>query len=254
MWISNTATVAIMIPLVLGILRHIDFSENTSTYLFFLLGTAYAGSIGGMGTLIGSPPNAIAAAEIGYSFSQWLQFGIPMVILTLPLMIGILFLLLRPNLKTQLDQVDVHFRFNRNSILVLAIFLFTVSCWIFSKQIGQLFSIEGSVDALIAVNAIILLSVLHLVTWQEVDDSTDWGVLILFGGGITLSAIMQTTGASQFLAESITSLANSISIYLFLAIIIAFVVFLTETHQQYRQRGFDSAHLRDCSKRLRSRF
>ena len=228
MWISNTATVAIMIPLVLGILREMDFSEHKTTYLFFLLGTAYAGSIGGTGTLIGSPPNAIAASEIGYSFSQWLQFGIPMVILTLPLMVTVLFLMLRPNVYAPLKTVEVNFRFSRNSILVLIIFGFTVMCWMFSKQIGQQLEIEGSVDALIAINAIILLSVLHLVTWQEVDDSTDWGVLILFGGGITLSAIMQATGASAFLAGSITDLADAIPLFLFLAVVIAFVVFLTE--------------------------
>jgi sodium-dependent dicarboxylate transporter 2/3/5 len=228
MWISNTATVAIMIPLVLGILRHIDFSEHKPTYLFFLLGTAYAGSIGGMGTLIGSPPNAIAATQIGYSFSQWLEFGIPMVALTLPIMIIVLFVILRPNTKLPLEIIDVSFRLDRKNVLVLGIFAFTVVCWMFSKKIGVFLGIQGSVDALIAINAIILLSVVHLVTWQEIDDSTDWGVLILFGGGITLSAIMQTTGASEFLADSMTGLADTISIYVFLVLVIAFVVFLTE--------------------------
>lgn len=228
MWISNTATVAIMIPLVIGILRHLEFSQHRSTYLFFLLGTAYAGSIGGMGTLIGSPPNAIAASEIGYSFSQWLKLGIPMVLLALPVMVIVLFAILRPNTTLPLETIAQTFRFNRHSTAVLAIFTFTVLCWMFSKPIGQHLDIDGGIDALIAINAIILLSVFHLVTWQEVDDSTDWGILILFGGGITLSAIMQTTGASAYLAGSIMDLADSIPIYLFLAAVVAFVVFLTE--------------------------
>ena len=228
MWISNTATVAIMIPLVIGILRHLEFTQHRSTYLFFLLGTAYAGSIGGMGTLIGSPPNAIAASEIGYSFSQWLKLGIPMVLLALPVMVTVLLAILRPNTTLPLETIGQTFRFNRHSAAVLAIFIFTVLCWMLSKPIGQHLDLDGGIDALIAINAIILLSVFHLVTWQEVDDSTDWGILILFGGGITLSAIMQTTGASAYLAGSIMDLADSIPIYLFLATVVAFVVFLTE--------------------------
>jgi len=77
MWISNTATAAMMMPLVLGILSKVDGKNRHSTYVFVLLGIAYSASIGGMATIVGSPPNAIAAAEGGLSFFDWMKFGFP---------------------------------------------------------------------------------------------------------------------------------------------------------------------------------
>lgn len=71
-----------MLPLALGILQQLDFKEHKSTYLFMLLGIAYSANIGGIGTLVGSPPNAIAAAQVG--FSDWLEFGLSTVAFMLP--------------------------------------------------------------------------------------------------------------------------------------------------------------------------
>ncbi len=66
MWISNTATAAMMLPLALGLLSHLDVSKDRKTFVFILLGIAYSASIGGLGTMVGSPPNAIAAKALGY--------------------------------------------------------------------------------------------------------------------------------------------------------------------------------------------
>ena len=94
MWISNTATAAMMLPLALGLLREQDGPPERA---FVLLGVAYSASIGGIGTLVGSPPNAIAAAQAGIGFAEWLRIGVPLVMLLLPLMAGVLFLVLRPH-------------------------------------------------------------------------------------------------------------------------------------------------------------
>lgn len=77
MWISNTATTAMMLPLVLGVMNKVDQREDRNTYVFVLLGIAYCASIGGIATLVGSPPNAIAAAEVGLSFTEWMALGLP---------------------------------------------------------------------------------------------------------------------------------------------------------------------------------
>ena len=95
MCVSNTATTAMMIPLALGIISQFrtEGAAPKNTY-FLLLGVAYAASIGGLGTLVGSPPNGIAAKALGVSFSEWLKFGIPAVIILLPAMVATLHFML----------------------------------------------------------------------------------------------------------------------------------------------------------------
>ena len=74
---SNTATAAMMIPLSMTILSQLDRNEDHNTYVFVLLGIAYSATIGGMGTLVGSPPNAIAASQLHLGFADWLMYGTP---------------------------------------------------------------------------------------------------------------------------------------------------------------------------------
>ncbi|MEN8743850.1 MAG: SLC13 family permease, partial [Lentimonas sp.] len=88
MWISNTATAALLLPVALGILKHIETNcgeeQKKKCSLYLLLGIAYSASIGGIGTLIGTPPNAIAAANLNISFTEWLAIGLPAVAILLP--------------------------------------------------------------------------------------------------------------------------------------------------------------------------
>jgi sodium-dependent dicarboxylate transporter 2/3/5 len=228
MFISNTATIAMMMPLVLGLLTKLNYKEHKSTYLYFLLGTAYSGSIGGMGTLVGSPPNAIAASAINIGFTEWIIFGVPMVLISLPVMVAVLYLILRPKIHDRIQIPEVEFVMTPSSWKVAVIFLSTVLCWVFSRPISNVLGVESNFDALVAISAIIALSTLKVVTWKELANSTDWGVLILFGGGITLSSILKVTGTSLYLAEGVRYLVQDAPLLLFMLITIAFVVFLTE--------------------------
>ena len=92
MWMSNTATAAMMLPLAMGILSKLDKEKEHNTYVFVLLGIAYSASIGGMGTLVGSPPNAIVASNLHLTFSDWLWYGLPIMLILMPLMVGTLFM------------------------------------------------------------------------------------------------------------------------------------------------------------------
>ena len=96
MWISNTSTTAMMMPLALGILATLRENADESVYTFTLLGIAYAASVGGIGTLVGSPPNGIAAGILNLSFADWLKFGIPVFLILFPLLFLILYLIFRP--------------------------------------------------------------------------------------------------------------------------------------------------------------
>jgi len=236
MWISNTATAAMMLPVALGLIRTTEDDSNQKinqpvsarTYAFVLLGLAYSASIGGIATIIGSPPNAIAAAETGMTFLEWMSFGLPLTFVLLPVTLGTLYLLLKPDLKGRVDIMQSKIDWNRKKITTLSIFLLTVILWILSAPLASLLGVKGDMDAMIAIFAILLLVMSKSVTWGQIESQGNWGVLLLFGGGITLSEIMKKSQASQFLADSIITVTQGIPTIFILLLIIAFVVMLTE--------------------------
>lgn len=228
MWISNTATTAMMLPLALGILGQLDFKQHRKTYLFVLLGVAYSANIGGIGTLVGSPPNAIAAAQAGLSFADWLVYGMTTVAIMLPTMLIALYLFFRPELSVVCEIKNDNSRLGFSGKLTLFIFLATVVCWIFSKPISSALGGVAKFDSVVALSAVVLLAGLGLVDWKRIEKTTDWGVLILFGGGLTLSAILKATGTSVFLANAITDIFGNLHISLFILAVIFFVIMLTE--------------------------
>ncbi|MCB5358909.1 Anion transporter [Vibrio lentus] len=228
MWISNTATTAMMLPLVLGIMNKVDQSEDRNTYVFVLLGIAYCASIGGIATVVGSPPNAIAAAEVGLSFTEWMALGLPITMILLPVAMIILYVMTKPKLdhKFELDHAPVEWTNSKK--ITLSIFLLTVTLWIFGKPINAMIGGFSKFDSLVAIGAIVLLGASRAVEWKDVEKTTDWGVLILFGGGICLSNILKATGTSVFLAHSLSGFLETAGVLLTILAVVAFVVFLTE--------------------------
>ncbi|WP_407505631.1 SLC13 family permease [Vibrio parahaemolyticus] len=228
MWISNTATAAMMLPLVLGVMTKLDAKKNHNTFLFVLLGIAYSASIGGIATLVGSPPNAIAAAEVGLNFTEWMKLGLPISLILMPIAILVLYIMTKPDLshKFELDHKPVEW--TNGKMVTLAIFLLTVTLWIFSKPINTMLGGFAKFDTLVAIGAILLLGASRAVEWKDIEKTTDWGVLILFGGGICLSNVLKATGTSVFLAHSLTGFLEQAGVLLTILSVVAFVVFLTE--------------------------
>ncbi len=226
MWMSNTATTAMMLPLALGILSR--FPSETRNAHFLLLGLAYSASIGGLGTIVGSPPNGIAAKELGISFAEWMKFGIPAVLLLLPAMILTLHLLLKPsNGEIHAVPEAEPFAFTPQRKVTLGIFAITALAWIFSAQLGKLLGISDT-DTWIALAAVVLLSASRVVGWKEIQEGTDWGVLLLFGGGLALSAILGSSGASLFMARLLGGAMGAWPLWAIIVAVVAFVIFLTE--------------------------
>lgn len=228
MWISNTATTAMMLPLVLGVLNKVNAKTGHNTYVFVLLGIAYCASIGGIATIVGSPPNAIAAAEVGLNFTQWMAFGVPITLILLPITVGLLYLLLKPNLNEVFQLNHEPISWDKGKVVTLMIFSLTVFLWIFSKPINGLLGGFASFDTLVALLAIILVGFARVVQWKDIEKTTDWGVLLLFGGGICLSNILKVTGTSAFLAHSLSATLSHAGIFLTILTVAIFVVFLTE--------------------------
>ncbi|SJN55224.1 Sodium-dependent dicarboxylate transporter SdcS [Vibrio ruber DSM 16370] len=228
MWISNTATTAMMLPLVLGILSKVDADKGHKTYVFVLLGIAYSASIGGIATVVGSPPNAIAAAQVGLTFTDWMKFGLPTTVVMLPVMIGILYLLLKPDLSGHFELNHEPVDWDKGKVVTLGIFALVVFFWVFSKPINAMLGGFKSFDTIIALSAIILVSFARVVHWKEIEKTADWGVLLLFGGGICLSNVLKQTGTSVFIAHELSSLISNLGLLWIVVIIATFVVFLTE--------------------------
>jgi sodium-dependent dicarboxylate transporter 2/3/5 len=229
MWVSNTATTAMMLPLAIGILRHVPACEGPSrNAVFLMLGIAYAASVGGIGTLVGSPPNGIAAAKLGIGFVDWLKFGVPAVLILMPLLVVVLKWMCRPE-KLRLPELEeMDFKFDRQRVLALTIFLLTAICWILSEPLAKRLGVKSSFETLVALLAVLALVATGVVRWKEIDKGTDWGVLILFGGGITLSVIIGQTGASLFMARVFSGWVGDWPVPLLIGAVIFFTIFLTE--------------------------
>jgi sodium-dependent dicarboxylate transporter 2/3/5 len=235
MWISNTATAAMVLPLALGLLgggrgdaAATPDGTGAREQAFVLLALAYSASIGGMATLVGSPPNAIAAAHAGIGFAQWLSFGLPAAALLWPLMLAVLWLVLRPKLGGRVDVPADPVAWTRGRVATVAIFGLTVAGWVGGAALARALGIAADIDSLVALVAVAAPVASGSLSWGELEARTHWGVLLLFGGGLALSAVMQDSGASRFLAEQALAAVQGAPRVLVLIAFVAFVVFLTE--------------------------
>jgi len=224
MWVSNTATAAMFLPI--GMSR-ID-KKYPRARTFVILGIAFAASIGGIGTLIGSPPNLIAAAALDIDFATWFKFGFPVALILFPLLLFTLKVVIRPEKDFHLSEMDKkNHTWGRNQTWAAAFFFFIVVLWIGSKPIGDLMHIDNF-DAVVGVLAAALAPVFGLTTWNKLQGSINWGILLLFGGGLCLSAILSETGTSAMIANSILRNIQEGQGLLLILLATIFILALTE--------------------------
>ena len=146
----------------------------------------------------------------------------------LPILLGAMYLVIKPNLNRQVTIAqDEVIEWNKPRIVTIIVFVLTALSWIFSKKIGAALDISDT-DAVIALSAAAAVVSLGLVSWKQVSDNTDWGVLMLFGGGIALSTVLKVSGASLVLGETVASALSAAPLILVMIAISAFIIFLTE--------------------------
>ena len=228
MWISNTATAAMMLPLALGLLAPLPVEQFRRTWMYVLLGVAFSANIGGIGTLVGSPPNAIAASNVGLSFAGWLAWGLPLVIVLMPLMEYALRWALKPQFDIMVTPPPPPGAWTGAQKQMLAVFGLTVVLWIFGAPLGDALGLARGYDAAVAILALVLLHGLKLASWRDVEHSTEWGVLLLFGGGLTLSKALADSGAAAWLAAQLGGPFASMPVLLCVALMVLFALILTE--------------------------
>jgi sodium-dependent dicarboxylate transporter 2/3/5 len=252
MWISNTATAVMMLPIAMSIVAQLQDNPNTekNENLIFgkalMLSIAYSASIGGMATLIGTPPNLVFAGYveetygIEITFLQWLKFGVPIAI---PLLVIAWLYLTKfafkfkqkefPGGKEEINRLLVLIGpMKREEKLVSSIFVLTAFCWITRSFILQEF-FPFIDDTIIAMTAGVLLFVVpasdfkkRLITWEDAV-KLPWGIILLFGGGMALAAGFQITGLASWLGAQM-SIFQGLSVLVLVFVIITLVNFFTE--------------------------
>ncbi|MDG5470731.1 SLC13 family permease [Jeotgalibacillus sp. ET6] len=260
MWVSNTAAVMMMVPIATAITYQVsqslknsdrDYSgeeEKFSKALLFAVG--YAGTIGGLGTLIGTPPNLLLAGivselyDIQISFAMWLLFAAPVVIILLFCSWLYLTRVAHPIKLKQLPGGKELIQSEKKKLghtsyeekMVAAVFVFAAFMWItrsFLWENENFFVIPGINDTMIAITAGILLFLIpaksgsgKLLDWSVAKD-IPWGILLLFGGGLAIAAGFRETGLASWIGEQLTVL-EGVSFILMIVITAALVLFLTE--------------------------
>lgn len=296
MWVSNTATAVMMLPVGLSVLhlvskltgkdnelKQIDVNQmdevarqgtqggfasavihkgkdvvsqikdKTAAYtsnfgIALMLGIAYAASIGSLGTIIGTPPNALLVAHmknefgIEIGFGEWMLMGVPLSIIMLIVCWALLvYVLFKPEISEIPGGKEViHQEYkklgamSRAEWLVGGVFVLAALCWIFLGFIFKHYGIKvASLDSVIAMSVAVLLFIIpansnheRLIDWDTAK-KLPWDILILFGGGLALSAQFSKTGLSLWIGHQVSAL-GFMPIILIILIVTALVIFLTE--------------------------
>jgi len=252
MWISNTATSVMMLPIGMAIVAQLQDNPDTieDENLIFgkalMLAIAYSASIGGMSTLIGTPPNLVLAGVVeetfGYeiSFAQWFKFGFPISMILLFLcwqyLTRFAFKFKQksfPGGRTEITkQLTALGKISYEEKLIATVFAATAIAWITRSYLLKpiIPAIDDTIIAMISAMIIFLLPTKkgdrRLLTWQEAT-KLPWGILILFGGGMALAAGFKNSGLALWIGSQMT-LLEGVAILLLVLCLIAAVNFLTE--------------------------
>jgi len=250
MWISNTATSVMMLPIGMAVVKQFkDASQNetlgSNLGKGLMLAIAYSASIGGLATLIGTPPNLVLAGILeeiyGYDlkFVDWIKFGLPISIILL--FISWKYLTqFAFNFKNQklpggkreiLAMLKNLGKISYEEKRVLAVFILTAIAWISRSLLEKI--VPAIDDTIIAMSAAIILFVIpaadkkrKLITWEEAKE-LPWGIILLFGGGMALARGFTSTGLAEWIAQQMGQL-NNLPIILLILVLVALVNFLTE--------------------------
>ncbi len=252
MWISNTATTVMMLPIALSITSLLNVQGTTDKgkqrfALALMLGIAYAANIGGTATIVGTPPNV---AWVGFmdtmmdfevTFAKYLTVGLPVAIIMLAITYFLLTRVMFPNKVNRLsessqvidDQLKELGKMSKAEKYVATIAICTALAWIFRTNLNSWFNTTLLSDALIAMAGAVAMFVAplnlrkgeFLMEW-EYTKNLPWGILLLFGGGLTLAKAMEKTNIVQAVGEAMAQ--SNVNQFVLILALCAFMLFMTE--------------------------
>ncbi len=252
MWITNTASTVVMLPIAISVIKLLidknEFNRDDNNFaLSVMLGIAFSANAGGIATIIGTPPNSVLIGllenefNIKITFLKWMVIGLPFTILLLSIIYFVLTRIFFTNKNLSIDasksiiklKLDELGTLNSREKHVLKIFCFTVFLWIFRGLINSIFPNFILTDSIISVSAAIALFAIPInfnsqdfvLKWKDTKNLS-WGILLLFGGGLSLAKAMSETGIILSVTEFITN--TNLSVFIIVLMLICLMLFMTE--------------------------
>ena len=254
MWISNTASTVVMLPIAISVIQLLiddadGFSKKDQNFaLSIMLGIAFSANIGGIATLVGTPPNSVLVGfmeseyQIEISFLKWMTMGVPFSIIMLTICYFVIVKWIYPsglgNFNSAASLLDEEIKklgpIRKEEKLVLAIFLFAITFWIGRGAINSWWPELNLSDTTISIIAAVALFVIpsdfskgkFILKWQDTAQ-IPWGILILFGGGLALASGMSLAGIIDMIGQGIAS-KEGLSIFVISSLLIFVMLFMTE--------------------------
>lgn len=238
MWISNTATTLMMLPMVMAIIKNLDAEDNSRFPRLLLLSIAYSASIGGMATLVGSPPNSIMAGYLHESqgititFMDWMKFGMPISLILLTLLYFFFIIQLRGERNG--DQIHVGIEkkpWSTDQIRIILLFLVVVFLWSFRTLLIDWTGFEYG-DEHVAILAAIIMFIMPstksepILNWSDTT-KLPWGILLLFGGGLAMAKMLENNGVILEVSKMFEHF-GALNVGIILLVIVSIAVFGTE--------------------------
>lgn len=240
MWVLNTATAAVLLPVALTIAQRVQRPEDAKPALtILLLGIAYSSSLGGMTTIMGGGENAIASGLLSqvmpFGFLDWMVYGLPLMLLLLPLTWFLLLRVVRlprividtkPAAK-EIERMGGITAPGRETLLVL---LISVFFWIMGSSIEGWLSLPATLlsSTVVAIAAVALLSIEEVVDWNDLK-GVNWGVFFIIGAGLTMGDALEKTGANTWFATQLAPLLDGLPYATILIVLIFSIFILTQS-------------------------
>jgi len=253
MWISNTASTVVMLPIAMSVINLLiddedGFTQNDKNFaLSVMLGIAFSANAGGIATVIGTPPNSVLIGlleneyNITISFLKWMTFGLPFSVIMITLCYLVLVKLIFPNSNTKFAASKELFdaelkklgKISKKEKRVLLTFGVAIFLWVFRTLINKVFPGFALSDTIISVLAAISLFAVpfnlktgdFILEWKDTKNLA-WGILFLFGGGLALAKGMSVSGIVDVVTNAIAS--SNISIIFTVGLLIFLMLFMTE--------------------------
>ncbi len=239
MWVLNTATAAMLIPVAISIAQQVGDEEDARKFLAVLvLAIGYGASIGGIGTPMGSGENAIASGQltqvIPFTFFNWIAYGLPMVVVLVPITWIMLLLAFRvPNASLEvtpaLRELVKARGLNGEQKEIIGVLGLSIFLWVAGAMIEHWLLLPATLlsSATVAILAVALLSVEELIDWNDLK-GVNWGIIFVIGAGLTLGDALDKSGASAWIVGLVEPLLGGLPYIAILALLVVSTFTLTQ--------------------------